>query len=257
MPPWLRESFGVPFRQRTLPDGSVVASVYPFSQVVPNLKWYDGGGGLLDLLTSLGFVGALADVAFAYGSGTGVGPISGQRGGVVFEQGRTPIEKLGQTMGFIANSFAPTNIRSGVSYRPGDGVSGIIPEIANSMIEIPEPLASSGYSARELASGRVRRDFMDNVIAAAFRTPTPVVLSGPFASLNRNFAAAQARLNEELQTYQQDYELAMLNQNQEGMQRAAEKRIAAQRRFAATWGPVLENYQSWSEQQGTRQQVIP
>lgn len=255
LPDWLQQQFGIPIGFRTNANGDVIAQVFPAAQTLPGLSWTESTFGPItpfaESAAQIGLIGPALETLYATLEGTGEAPFSARYGLRVFEQGSTPREQLIQTIGFLYNSFSPGTVRKTVSYQPGEGFSGIVPSLVDSLVELPAPFAEVGYSADEIASGRINRTLSENIISATFRSIQPIALTGPYANLQRTYNQALYDFNAVAETLQNRYDRALLRGDNEEAARLLERYRREQQEFMDRWGPVLETYQRYLQRQET------
>jgi len=251
MPDWMKLDIGIPVRMRELADGGQVFSMFPYAQMIPGLSWTQGALGPVtafgESLSNLGLMGpALVDPLTAIMTGSGEGPLGARYGGQVFVPGESLDAQILQTLGYFYNSFAPATLRRTVGFRAGDGLTGLVPAIRDSMVPLPEEFASLGYDRNTILNRSVKRDIVDEAIGALTRSVFPVTVGGRIPTIQRTYENAQRTLQQELNAIRDQAERARLMGDEE---RVAELQLEYQRkaeRFREIWVPRIERYREYT-----------
>lgn len=199
MDEWLREAGGAPISQYVDENGDIQWMAIPIADIIPTRTRL--GGPMVEGLANLGLWGPLFDVAQAIIGGSGEAMLAGQFGQRVFEPHQGVAGRVGDVGAFLYNSFAPAFARR--LYSPGTGSSmdrGLVPQAARSAqqalgVELEPGLRDSLYSLNELERRRADRGFVGELIATFLRSPQTLSSSGPLASIQRTYGAAEREFN--------------------------------------------------------------
>lgn len=243
LPDWLREDQGIPIGTRE--DGTY--RVIPFNQLIPTnvfsknpLSFFNPFG---ESMAQGGLWGPVIDMLSAHlVTKDGKAPLGQRFGGQVFSAGADGTERFFQTVGFIHNSYAPGFVKKLISYNPNSGPTGILPQIRELGMPVPEELARAGITLREYQRGRKERDLTDSLIGAVGRSVTPVATGGTFPNINREYASARRELNQELAVLRTRIERAMLLGDQQEAQRLRVRAQAKIEKFRTHWTPIAQAY---------------
>lgn len=247
MEPWLQNDIGIPVRSRELPDGGTTYSMFPYAAFIPGLSWTQGALGPVtpfgESLSNLGLMGpGIVDPLTAIMTGSGEGPLGARYGQQVFLPGQPLEDQVAQVMGYFYNSFAPATMRRAVGFRAGEGFTGIVPAVIDSMVELPEEFAGLGYDRNTILNRQVKRDLVDEVIGALARSVFPVTVGGQLPTIARTYQRAESNLRQELRVIEDLAERALLDGDQARYDELVAQYQEKVRKFGETWRPRIEEY---------------
>lgn len=241
-PDYMRSNYGVPIRVRRGPQGEEILSLFQFARYIPGFAWTESPLGaatpFAESLQQLGQWGDLIDLTASF-TNEGVPPLSAKYGGQVFLPTSPMSERIAQTIGFIHNSFAPSSVRNIVSYRAGEGFTGLVPTIIDSMVELPPELADIGYDRNTIVSERIRRDVADEMIGLLFRSVTPFTATGPLSTARATYNRAYRQYQADRREIEEEYRRAIIEGNPERAEVLIRRAEELAKKFIETWqGPT-------------------
>lgn len=241
LPDWLREEQGVvmPFLTRTDENGDVRRSVIPLNQIIPTETLAGNPWG--ESLASVGIYKPFIELFSAHFiTRDGEAVFSAQYGQQVFDPTEDAATRVGQSLGYLANSLMPGVLRKGVTYTPGEGVSGLVPTVMSMGVEMDGPLADSIYSLWEYENRRAERTVWDQVVAATIRSPQVITTSGPLANYRKNLESSEYELSQTISTLQERAERAMMRGDYDLARRLQERIVRERREWMERMRPMLE-----------------
>jgi hypothetical protein len=256
MPDWMLEGKYIPIRRKENGDVTTI----PWSQIFPTSSMT--GAPFIESLKTAGLWGPVIDTVSALGSISGMGSaqdpgearLTGTMGRRVLQSGVTswedPQEVVGNVMSYLYNSFAPAILRK--TYSPAEDADrsarGLVPTLMNSVIDVPEDMASTGRSVREMYSRRVDQDLFDSIVSFGLRTTRNVATLGPLADAQTVVGRAFNNLNRDVRELERQMILARAEGNPALENSLSKRRDRMILRFRERWGDRMTELRRMSNE---------
>lgn len=258
-PEWMREAQGspMPFTVREDEAGNKRVSVIPLSQLIPTQTIWDSpvgaGNPFIESIAQAGVLGPFLEIFWALVTDDGEAMMSGRYGARVFDPESEGLEKAGNVLRFMYNSFAPSILTKQITQDYQGQMSGLFPSLPEMLrdfgVPIPEPLADTIYSFDERRTGRPDRTWRENVLSSFLRAPQVVALDGPLAGIRRELTNARTDLNRKLSSLRTKFNRARVAGNFDAAERYRAEMMELEREFAEEWTMYVNFWRQYNERQ--------